>query len=212
MLTLGISTSSGKFAIVFGIEKKVLYSSDNLKLSENKDIRKLVETGLSKIGKTVDDLSSIIVDNGPGGTSSVRTGVAFANSLAYALNIGVAPVSSLELLGIEAFDKFHKPVICSINSTKGNIFVGLFDKNELKSAKYGKIETILPDFLTFSDEFVLIGHQSTRIMELSQDKTYTDTNLTFANVETLLTKSHLFNDKIVKFPKYIIPITEENYQ
>lgn len=63
-------------------ERQVLQISENL-LPE-------IERFLKKQKVTLKDLTNILVNPGPGGFSSTRTGVAMANALAYALNIPVA--------------------------------------------------------------------------------------------------------------------------
>lgn len=49
-----------------------------------------IEKFLKAEGAKLSDLRKILVNPGPGGFSSVRSGVAAANALAYALNISVA--------------------------------------------------------------------------------------------------------------------------
>ena len=57
-----------------------------------------VANKLAEIQKPINDLKEIFVDVGPGGTSSIRTGVSIANALSYALNIPSYPVASCELI------------------------------------------------------------------------------------------------------------------
>lgn len=81
-------------------EKKVFQISENL-LPE-------IERLLKKYKATLKNLSKILVNPGPGGFSSTRTGVATANALAYALNIPVAEWSSGKIKAL-VLPKYDKP-------------------------------------------------------------------------------------------------------
>ena len=59
--------------------------------------------------KKINDLSLIVVNAGPGGTNSVRSGVSFANSLGFSLKIPVSYYNSFEVIGRLAWQKFNTP-------------------------------------------------------------------------------------------------------
>lgn len=80
-------------------EKNVMQISENL-LPE-------IEKLLKKQKVKLKDLKKILVNPGPGGFSSTRTGVATANALAYALNIPVAewPSGKVREIVLPKYDK-----------------------------------------------------------------------------------------------------------
>lgn len=80
-------------------EKNVMQISENL-LPE---IEKLLKVS----NVLINALSKVLVNPGPGGFSSTRTGVATANTLAYALNIPVAewPGGKIKSIILPRYDK-----------------------------------------------------------------------------------------------------------
>jgi tRNA threonylcarbamoyladenosine biosynthesis protein TsaB len=209
MLTLGISTSSGQFALVFGENNKLLFNSDELQFSANKDITELMLKGLEVTAKSVRDISNIIVDIGPGGTSRVRTGIAFANSLAYSLGISVCPVSSMELAGLDAWAEFSLPVIATVKSIGGNAYIGFFNNGKLVGIEYGNLKNIVTKFTEGTDEIVVVGYHRDQIREMFPELKITDSGKLFGNARILAEKSDLFLDRAVSFPQYATPITEK---
>ena len=73
---------------------------------------------LAQAELTLSDCDMIAVGIGPGSFIGVRTAVAVAKSLAYAVNIPVVPVSSLALLAQTAYaDYAVKQVVCRLGCT-----------------------------------------------------------------------------------------------
>jgi tRNA threonylcarbamoyl adenosine modification protein YeaZ len=206
-LILGISTSSSQFKIVFGENSKVLYSSNHV--DDTKNIALLVANGIAELGISPQQIKSIIVDIGPGGTSLVRTGVAYANGLAYSLGIPVSPVLSLELLGMEAWDTFQLPVICTSKSIKDNAYVALFAGKLLKT-KYGTLKNVVEDMVADIDEFVVAGSHRAQLIELFKNKKVHDSTFQNGNALLLIEKQALFSDKKVSFPNFVLPLTEQS--
>ena len=209
MLTVGISTSSGQFALVIGENNKVLFdSSEHSNL--DKELDDSLSVGLKYCKREIKEITHIIVDIGPGGTSRVRTGIAFANALAYSLGISVYPVSSMELAGIDAQSKYNLPVINSVKSIKGNAYIGLYNQ-ELVSIQYGDINEIVPAMVSDIAQFVVVGSHRGAIINLPSlnNKVIVDSSMSFGNAQFLIEKSDLFIKNKSDFPMYAQPITEQ---
>lgn len=73
------------------------------------------------------DLSEILVVNGPGSFTGIRLGVTVAKTLAYTLNIPIKTISSIE--AISASIKAENKII-TISDTKGK-YLGIFENNKL---------------------------------------------------------------------------------
>lgn len=73
------------------------------------------------------DLSEILVVNGPGSFTGIRLGVTVAKTLAYTLNIPIKTISSIE--AISASIKADNKII-TISDTKGK-YLGIFENNKL---------------------------------------------------------------------------------
>ncbi len=210
MITLGISTASSRFALVIGQENNILYDSELRTIEDKKDIVSLFLEGLKLSQKKVADIERIIIDKGPGGTSSVRTGLAFANSLAFSLKIPVIPVSSFELAGIAVWEQQQISVISTVKSLKNNAFIGYFKGYNDFSIYFGKIAEIVPDLVKDVENFAVTGFHREIIKELLPDKIVYDSKLNYGNVELLIKKQTLFAGRELLFPKYPIPITERS--
>jgi tRNA threonylcarbamoyladenosine biosynthesis protein TsaB len=212
MLILGISTSSGQFALLLGENNQVIYDSTEFEKDSNKELYYLLRDALTDCNKKVNDISHIIVDTGPGGTSRVRTGIAFANSLAYSLNIPVSPVSTMELAGIDAHNRYGFPVINSVKSIKGNAYIGFYrGGNEEVQIKYGLIEEIIPELVGSIGKFVVVGAHRELIMKLPalEGKTIIDSGMQYGNARIFIENSHLFTGRGLLFPQFVMPVTEQ---
>ena len=209
MLTVGISTSSGQFALVIGEDNQVLFDSSKA-LAQLQELDDFLSIGLNHCKREVNEISNLIVDIGPGGTSRVRTGIAFANALAYSLQIGVCPASSMELAGIQAWSRYSLPVINTVKSIKGNAYIGLYNQG-ITSIKYGTIDDIVPALVKNMDAFVVIGAHREIITHLPslKAKKVIDSQMTFGDAKILIEKSELFIKKKNDFPVYVQPITEK---
>lgn len=210
-ILLGISTSSAQFEVVLGTSEELMFSSNHdLKLEGSRDVAALIAKGLEEIGKTTQDIEKILVDIGPGGTSRVRTGVAFANALSYSMNIPVCPVSALELMGIEAFEKFQLPVIGVVKSLKRTAYVGRYEAGKLTAMKHGNMLAIVEELSEELSKFVIAGFKRTQIIETFPDKQIKDSGVDIASAQTLLQKSDRFLNRALSFPEFTHPITEQS--
>lgn len=208
MLTLGISTSSGQFALILGRNGKITYNSKTSAIENELD--EMLLDALAFCNEKAANVTKIIVDIGPGGTSRVRTGVAFANSLSYALNIPVYPVSSMELAGVDVWSRYQLPVISTVRSIKGNAYIGLYDK-KLIAIEYGPVEEVVPKLTHYLDEFVVVGFHREAIINLPslQNKIITDSELLFGDASLFIEKEEIFTTKEgLLFPHFAQPITE----
>jgi len=211
MLTVAISTSSGQFALVIGENNRILSDSTEYLEQGSQELDDFLSWGLQNCNRDVKEITHIIVDIGPGGTSRVRTGIAFANGLAYSLGIPVCTVSSMELAGIDAGTKFDGlPVINSIKSIKGNAYIGLYHQS-LLSIHYGTIHEIVPQLVMDLERFVVVGFHREAIKQLPAlcDKTIIDSGLSFGNARIMIEKSDLFIRNMHHFPVFAQPITEK---
>ena len=209
MLTVGVSTSSGQFALVIGENNKVFFDSSEYS-DHDGELDDSLSAGLKYCKREINEIAHIIVDIGPGGTSRVRTGIAFANSLAYSLGISVSPVSSMELAGIDAWNRYNLPAINSVRSIKGNAYVGLYNHN-LSAIKYGTVNDLVPLMVNGIEKFVVVGFHRETIINLPslKNKTIIDSLMPWGNAKILIEKSDLFTKKKCGFPAYAQPIIEK---
>ena len=207
MLTLAISTSSRQFALALGENGTLLFKSSDFDLGEELD--DMLRFGLDRLGRQVKDIGSIICDIGPGGTSRVRTGVAFANAISYTLDIPVYTLSSMELAGMQAQEKWGVPVLTSVKSIKGNAYIGLYDK-QLLTLEFGAVDEVVPRLVANLDAFVAVGHHRDIIRSLPlEGKRIIDSGMAFGDVGYLIQNEAVLKQRpALKFPHLAQPIVE----
>lgn len=72
------------------------------------------------------DLNKIFVVNGPGSFTGIRVGLTVAKTMAWALNIPIVPISSLEVM---ASGTSNNTNIALIDARRGYVYAGGYDKD-----------------------------------------------------------------------------------
>jgi tRNA threonylcarbamoyladenosine biosynthesis protein TsaB len=166
-LFLVIETSARPFSAVLGEGQKVLFNSCDQDCGDKfASIYKIVESGFKIASKSINDLSTIAVDIGPGGLSSVRSGVAFANSLAFGLSIPICPFSRFDLLGFQAWQQFQLPVLCTAKAHQGHAYAGLYVDNEIRVMRYGPLERVIQEITAGIEELTIAGVHNDLVCDL----------------------------------------------
>ena len=75
---------------------------------------------------TTHDLSEIIVVNGPGSFTGIRIGLTIAKTLAWAKNIPIIPISSLEAMALSS-DGEYDYVAPAIDARRGFVYASIYD-------------------------------------------------------------------------------------
>lgn len=134
MITLGISTSSGKPSAAvlmprFGREQVVSFCTEPRHgKSHSEVLMHLIENALSLAGVEKTEIDRIAVDIGPGSFTGVRIGVSCANAMAFALGIPVVPVCSLAALTAEVSP--YGPAAALIDCRNGNCYAAAYHGGE----------------------------------------------------------------------------------
>ena len=122
MRTLAVETSTATFAAALTDGDRTLVRDLRGVAPAQRDLPGLVADLLAEAGCGFADLDRIAVDVGPGNLTAVRTGVAYANGLAFSLGLGIATADALELMA----DAAGTPVLCLRNAGGGRAYGGLF--------------------------------------------------------------------------------------
>lgn len=107
------------------------------------------------------NLEKIIVGEGPGSYTGIRIGVTVAKSLAWALDIPVVGVSSLESLAYQA--KLREGLVCTFfDARRENVFAGIYRvaNNKVTSVKQDANVTFLDlaeNLISLNEEVVLLS-------------------------------------------------------
>lgn len=141
-MILTLSSSSEQFSVSLFTEKNELiadYCGKEKKLQQSGLVT--VENLLKTCGATVEKLSAICVDTGPGGYTSLRIGVAMAKTLAYALKIPVYEACSLDLIRA---NHHSASFIAAIDGKQGRLFVRIF----YPDGQVSPVHDIIPEQLS----------------------------------------------------------------
>lgn len=207
MISLAITTSFGKLSLALFNKKEALFEHGPVKLFQA-DIAKVTQEAFATTGITPGQLDRLIVDVGPGGTSSVRTGVAFANALSYGLKVPVSAVSSLEALCFQAADgPAELPRMLGVANSLGNtLYFGFYgeEKFELAHGTYAEVE----DVLTARNIVKIVGDYSVADKLAKQGKSKAVVADFQVETRFLLKVASTRSNYGVLFPDLPIPIAE----
>ncbi|XQY92129.1 tRNA (adenosine(37)-N6)-threonylcarbamoyltransferase complex dimerization subunit type 1 TsaB [Metabacillus sp. HB246100] len=100
-------------------------------LKKNHSVRAMpaIEKLMADCDLKPNQLGKIVIATGPGSYTGVRIGVSIAKTMAWALNIPIVGVSSLE--GLAASGRYFDGVVCPIfDARRGQVYTGLYQYNE----------------------------------------------------------------------------------
>ena len=214
-MELLISTSLSNFNFILKTSDGINHVMDNLSIIDSDPID-IISEKLVEINKPISDIKGVYIDVGPGGTSSIRTGVSIANALSYALKIPSYPVSSCEL--IHSFVSEKEPNtkwVILFRSIKGNVFY-FQNKGEADykgNISYGSLSLLLPQILkSNAGEIGIITDIKTE-KDIKNQIEIKD-GIKFCpeyfkvNINHFAKVCDQYSHRATNFPKIIIPITE----
>jgi tRNA threonylcarbamoyladenosine biosynthesis protein TsaB len=173
--TLAIETSSVAYGVAIAIDDTVV-AQRTLRRDD------AAFTGLADlVASVVPDFATIdavAVDIGPGNLASVRSGVAYANGLAFSLGVPVLVASSLALLAMEAGDE---PALCLRDAGSGRVYAWL--DGELR---HGPFEPVVLSLVGDRAAIAVAGVHRAKVAALLPGVAVKDTGIDAPQVTTLL--------------------------
>lgn len=98
----------------------------NLKKNHSVRLMPAINQLMHDVDMTPQDLDKIVVAKGPGSYTGVRIGLTTAKSMAWALDIPLAGISSLEVLAWQGY--FYNSYICPFfDARRGLVYTGLYE-------------------------------------------------------------------------------------
>lgn len=142
LLYLDTSSSFLYSAIIF--DKKIV-SSISEKLNNNLSSLTLpkIEEMFEKANLNIDDIDKIIAVNGPGSFTGIRIGLTIAKTIAWAKNIPIVPLSSLEAMALSG--SHYDYIVPAIDARRNYLYASIFDvknNNFVMNEKYISCETL----------------------------------------------------------------------
>ena len=152
MRILFLSSSTTNLVVAIIIDGKITYQNIN---NYNQDMSSHIMVVLDEAFKTTnikpEELDKIMVTNGPGSFTGIRIGLSVAKTMAYALNIPVTPISTLEMLASGSNEK----VVSLIDARRGYVYAGGYDENlnNFMSDAYVLLDKVKDYHLVSEDNF-----------------------------------------------------------
>lgn len=130
MLTVAMSSSTGLVAVAVADRGTVLAQREShTERRHAEEITPMLRVVLGDAGVAVGDLDRVVVDIGPGRYTGMRVGIATATTLAHALGIPVATVTSLELLRRAAANAgLESPAVPVVDARRDQVFAQIDDR------------------------------------------------------------------------------------
>jgi len=140
-LIVCIETAAPTPVFVLGDGGEVLFSdAPSGRIEGPIYLRDKVLESLGANGRDRSEIDYLAVDLGPGGLTATRSGVTFANALAYGLGKPLIPLGYFDLVGTESLDAFGDPVLCVRETTDGDAFTMVLDENGPGALEFGNLE------------------------------------------------------------------------
>ncbi len=133
-MILGIETAVERVGVALGDSRGVVASATLASDRRHAEsLTPMIRFVLDQAGLSVDDLSAVAVDAGPGLFTGMRVGIAAAEALAWALEIPVVGVCSLDVTAMNApttLSTGPDTVAVALDARRGEVYWSLYRTSE----------------------------------------------------------------------------------
>lgn len=127
MKYLFIDSATANLVVAIIIDEKIKYFFNEHTANDTSSvIMKVIADAFKTANITPQELDKIFVSTGPGSFTGIRVGLTVAKTMAFALNLPVIPISSLEIIASSTPDNSN---IALIDARRGYVYAGIYDKN-----------------------------------------------------------------------------------
>ena len=149
LVILGIETSVENVGVALGdhngIRATASISSDR---KHAESLTPMIQFVMQQAESSMSDISAIAVDIGPGLFTGMRVGIATAQSLAWALEVPVIPVCSLDALA-QTVAWSDSPIVASLDARRGEVYWALY------RARGQELQRIVEPTVTSPDDLAI---------------------------------------------------------
>ncbi len=159
-LAVDATTKTASVAIYDNHALKVLNTVNN-GYTHSETLLPLIDRSIRSIGKTVSDITAIIVANGPGSFTGIRIALSTVKALAHALSIPIYTASTLQSLAYHG--KYFNGLVCPIlDARRSQVYSAIYDSEgeAIAAESTYKIEqlcAILLDLLKDNQSVLFVG-------------------------------------------------------
>lgn len=171
MLVLGISTSTAQVGCAIGGHEGVISSTHVTKDRRHAEtLAPAIEFVAHQAGIHLSEINCVAVDIGPGLFTGLRVGVATAKAFAFARDIPMVGISSLDLLAF-AVRFTERRIVAVVDARRGELFHAAYRQVPGGVQRLGEPMVSTPDelageLLAVKDETLLVGDGARRNAEM----------------------------------------------
>lgn len=172
MFTLVIEASNQSLSVALFKGQNVIGNRHIEKtLQHSIHLAPLIEQVMLQSQCTYNQLSAIVVSNGPGSYTGLRIGVTFAKTLSQMLNIPLIPVSSLHVLSESVVNQCHKLIVPFYDARRQNVYVGYYvEGNSIGADEHVAMAAVLEKVAKQSKDVVFISPDIAIYKEMIAEK------------------------------------------
>lgn len=131
LLHIETATKVCSVALSEGLNVLSLRESNDINYSHAEKINGFIEKVMTESDRTFSQLDGIVVSKGPGSYTGLRIGVSTAKGLAYALNIPILAVDTLEAMAFGYRTKYeqasHDHLLPMIDARREEVYTAVYD-------------------------------------------------------------------------------------
>jgi tRNA threonylcarbamoyladenosine biosynthesis protein TsaB len=167
MLILGIETATERVSVAIGGHEGVLGMFEVTRGRRHAEtLTPAIDFVCRQADVTLDEISVVAVDVGPGLFTGMRVGLAAGKAIAQALRVPMIAISSLDLLAYP-LRRTDKVIAAVIDARKGEIFYALYRQvpggiQRVSEPTAGRVDDLIADLLARSQEVVCVGDGAIR--------------------------------------------------
>lgn len=170
MLILGIESATEQVGCAIGGHEGVLGLFESARGRRHAEtLTPAIEFVTGSTGITLDEISVVAVDVGPGLFTGLRVGIATAKAIAHALRVPMIGISSLDLL---AFPVRHSPrtIVTVIDAKRGELFYAQYRQvpggvQRVSDLQLGTPDDLLGELFATNHDYLLVGDGALRYRE-----------------------------------------------
>lgn len=166
MKLLALETANEQCSVsIVDENQELFFQLDTRAKAQTQTILPMVEQGYAQLGVTTEDLTAIAFSRGPGSFSGVRINAAVTQALAWAHDLPVIPVSTLQALAQAAYRLHGLTAVTAVLDARMNeVYIASFQLNDQGIMQAVDAEQLL-DYQQAASitQFTLVGSGSALI-------------------------------------------------
>lgn len=171
MLVFGIDTATAQVSVAVGGHEGVLASTQSLRGRQHAEVlTPAIDFTCRQARIELPEISVVAVDLGPGLFTGLRVGVAAAKAMAYALDVPMIGVSSLDLLAFPV--RFtSRLIVAAVDARRGELFYAFYRQvpggvQRLGDHLVGSPDDLASELMASGEECLLVGDGAVRYREV----------------------------------------------